>query len=89
MKFKICWIECTEKTGKELKDYMKYLPVTSRITGRYLVGEGLTEIECVDTFEAKGIHKAKKYVEDNYIIPDNVFTVTNADTGKILFTEED
>jgi hypothetical protein len=86
MKFKIVWLEyhvCINE--KEEKEYLEYLPISSKVTG-YL--DRVAEFECIDTFKAKNIEEAKKVIKEDYNEVE-IFTVFNAKTGKILFTEED
>ena len=63
MKYKIIWIENTDRVEKELKEFMKTLP-NPKITGGDCFGG--TEIECFDTFEAKDIEEAKKIVDRDF-----------------------
>ena len=86
-RFKIYWLENTEKTGKELKDFMETLP-NPKITGTYPFSDELTEIECYDVFEAKNIEEAKKKIKEDYYEVE-IFTVFDNDSGERLFTEED
>ena len=86
MKFKICWLEFTDRLGKELKEFLETLP-NPKITGTYPYDEQV-EIECVDYFPAKNIKEAIKFVAEAYCDVE-IFTVFNAETGERLFTEED
>ena len=86
MRFKICWTEFTDKTGKELEDFMQSLP-NPRVTGAYYTfDQDNKEIECTDYFGAKNIEEAIKKVSAYDV---EIFTVFNAKTGQRLFTEED
>ena len=84
MKYKIVWIENTDSTGRELKEFMNGLP-NPKITGGDCYGG--TEIECSDTFEAKDIEEAKKKVDELFDAVE-VFTVFD-NKGNRAFTEED
>lgn len=84
MKYKIVWIENTDSTGKELKDFMETLPNPKQTGGDCYGG---TEIECYDTFEAKDIEEAKKKIEELFNAVE-VFAVFD-DKGNRAFTEED
>lgn len=84
MKYQIIWIENTDRTGKELKEFMATLP-NPKITGGDCYGG--TEIECYDTFEAKDIKGAKKKIEELFNAVE-VFTCFD-DKMNMVFTEED
>ena len=89
MKFKIYWLEnhlCYDE--KEEKEILDTLPIGSKVTSRNYDGAG-TEFECVDIFEANNIEEAKQKIINEYDIPNDVFTVFNAETDERLFTEED
>lgn len=94
MRFKIYWIEYhnpanwgdTEEEG--IKNIIDNLP-TKHWQYDPCENDDWIEVECEDFFEADNIEEAKDYVQDEYDIQTEVFTVFNAKTGKQLFTEED
>jgi len=80
--YKIVWLENTILEGKELKEFLEYLP-NPKITCDDSNG---TEIECHDFIKAKDIKELKKIIQEDY---DEVVIFTVFLGKKRILTEED
>ena len=84
MKYKIVWIENTDTTGKQLKEFKEGLP-NPKVTGGDCFGG--TEIECFDYIEAKNIEEVKKKIKEEFCEVE-IFTLFDNEMKRVL-TEED